>query len=197
MTSPATGQVSMLHDATDADLVRRCLAGDEQSWAFVIDKYKNLIYSIPIKYGLSQDQAAEVFQATCVELLIRLPELRQPQALAAWLIRIAVTKTRERHTELARVAPIEDADNRAVAVPGGMVQEDLIHQVEQEQIVRRAVAGLSQRCRRLVAMLFYESPVAPYAEVAAQLGLATGSIGFIRARCFRKLRARLEELGLQ
>jgi len=44
-------------------------------------------------------------------------------------------------------------------------------------------------------MLFFECPPRPYQEIARDLGLATGSIGFIRGRCLEKLRKRLEEMG--
>jgi hypothetical protein len=44
-------------------------------------------------------------------------------------------------------------------------------------------------------MLFYEHPPYPYTEVARKLGMATGSIGFIRGRCLKRLQAQLEELG--
>jgi len=65
----------------DATLVKLCLSGHEEAWAQLIDKYKALIYSIPVKYGLPPQEAADVFQSTCMELLIRLHELRDPQAL--------------------------------------------------------------------------------------------------------------------
>lgn len=55
------------------------------AWALLIEKYKPLIYSVPVKYGLPQHEASEVFQATCVELLQRLPESRKPRALPKWL----------------------------------------------------------------------------------------------------------------
>jgi DNA-directed RNA polymerase specialized sigma24 family protein len=35
----------------------------------------------------------------------------------------------------------------------------------------------------------------PYAEVATRLGLAEGSIGFIRGRCLKKLRQTLESMA--
>src|SRR5205807_8618264 len=73
----------------DTRLVKACLAGDEDAWASLIDKYKALIYSIPVKYGLSRQEAADVFQATCTELLVRLPELREPRALPKWLMQVA------------------------------------------------------------------------------------------------------------
>jgi hypothetical protein len=46
-------------------------------------------------------------------------------------------------------------------------------------------------------MLFFEQPPLPYAEVARRLGLATGSIGFIRGRCLERLRKLLMESGFR
>src|SRR3979409_1713689 len=74
---------------TDTRLVRECLSGSEQAWSLLIEKYKALIYSIPVRYGLPPHEAADVFQATCAELLVRLPELREPKALPKWLMQVA------------------------------------------------------------------------------------------------------------
>jgi DNA-directed RNA polymerase specialized sigma24 family protein len=41
-------------------------------------------------------------------------------------------------------------------------------------------------------MLFFTSPPMPYEEVAQHLGVAKGSIGFIRMRCIEQVRKRLE-----
>jgi DNA-directed RNA polymerase specialized sigma24 family protein len=46
-------------------------------------------------------------------------------------------------------------------------------------------------------MLFFEEPARPYKEIAAKLGIATGSIGFIRQRCLDKLKKRLSETGFK
>src|SRR6202795_4961872 len=74
---------------SDERLVRECLSGNEEAWSLLIEKYKALISSIPVKYRLPRHEAAEVFQATCVELLKRLPELREPRALPKWLMQVA------------------------------------------------------------------------------------------------------------
>jgi DNA-directed RNA polymerase specialized sigma24 family protein len=44
-------------------------------------------------------------------------------------------------------------------------------------------------------MLFFEDPPRPYDEVAKELQLATGSIGFTRSRCLKKLKQLLQEKG--
>ena len=62
-------------------------------------------------------------------------------------------------------------------------------------MLREAMTVLTPQCRRLVELLFFETPARPYSEVAAELGLAVGSIGFTRQKCLERLRARLDELG--
>jgi len=62
-------------------------------------------------------------------------------------------------------------------------------------MVRDALVELSPRCERMVRMLFFENPPRPYQEIARELDLATGSLGFIRGRCLEKLKKQLEKMG--
>jgi RNA polymerase sigma factor (sigma-70 family) len=178
----------------DTRLVKECLAGNEEAWSLLIDKYKALIYSIPVKYGLSQAEAADVFQATCMELLVRLAELREPRALPKWLMQVAhhecyrMKRLNQRVVSRDTEPDLPEPETPALA-------ESLVQQTQEEQMLREAMAVLSPQCRRLVRLLFYETPARPYAEVAAELGLAVGSIGFTRQKCIERLRRQLAELG--
>jgi RNA polymerase sigma factor (sigma-70 family) len=179
---------------SDTRLVKACLAGNEEAWSLLIDKYKALIFSIPVKYGLSQQEAADVFQATCTELLVRLPELREPRALPKWLMQVAHHESYrwKRHNQRV-VSRDGDTDLPEPATPA--IAEDIVQQTQEEQMLREAMASLTPQCRRLVELLFFETPSRPYSEVAAELGLAVGSIGFTRQKCLDRLRRQLEELG--
>lgn len=179
---------------SDTRLVRECLAGKEEAWSLLIDKYKALIYSIPVKYGLPQQEAADVFQATCAELLARLPELREPRALPKWLMQVAHHESYRCKRQGQRMVS-RDADPDLVEPQIPPIAETLVKQTQEEQMLREAMAMLTPQCRRLVELLFYEIPARPYAEVAKELGLAVGSIGFTRQRCIEHLRRKLKELG--
>ena len=182
----------------DTRLVRECRNGNEEAWAALLDKYKNLIFSIPIKRGLPRDEAADVFQRVCVLLLAELPHLREPKALPMWLIRVTSRECtrwrRQEHPECARdtvaVETAALADEKPLA-------DELLARLKEEQTLRDAVQSLPPRCRELVAMLFFETPARPYQEIASQLGLAAGSIGFIRGRCLTRLRRELEKKGFR
>src|SRR6266852_6419257 len=178
----------------DTRLVKECLSGNEDAWSLLIDKYKALIYSIPVKYNLAPHEAADVFQATCVELLVRLPELREPRALPKWLMQVA-------HHECYRVKRLSqrvvsrDSEENSPEPETPPIAETLLVQTQEEQMLREAMAVLTPQCRRLVEMLFFETPSRPYAQVAVERGLAVGSIGFTRQKCIERLRRQLEELG--
>src|SRR5438309_11479902 len=178
----------------DTLLVKECLAGSEEAWSLLIDKYKALIYSIPVKYGLSPQEAADVFQATCTELLVRLPELREPRALPKWLMQVAHHESyRWKRQNQRTVSRDAEADLPEPATPA--IADRLFQQTQEEQMLREAMTVLTPQCRRLVELLFFETPSRPYTEVAAELGLAVGSIGFTRQKCLERLRGQLEQLG--
>lgn len=180
--------------AEDEKLVQDCLNGDEKAWNRLIDKYKRLIYSVPVKYGLSPDDAADVFQNVCVDLFTNLAKLRKIESIRSWLITVATHKCFH-HKRHQRQDVELDAMEQEMAEELAPAPPQVMQEVQEEQAVRDAILRLSPRCADLVKMLFFEQPPLPYTEVAQRLGLATGSIGFIRGRCLNRLQKILAELG--
>lgn len=178
----------------DSRLVSACLSGNELAWTTLITKYKNLIYSIPLKYGAPPQDAADIFQSVCLELFAELPRLRNPDALRRWIINVTAhqayhwkRKTRRRNEHDL----MEVAEEELSAEPSA----DLLEELEREQMLRDAVASLPARCQEIVRLLFYEAEPISYNDLAARLGLARGSIGFIRGRCLHRLERALTTLG--
>lgn len=183
---------------SDSRLVSACRNGNERAWAALIDKYKNLIFSIPIKYGFSQADAADIFQAVCLDLVTDLARLRNPKALPKWLMQATAHKCWRWRRQEDRYSRDEDAarEARQLPAPPETMPEEILRALEREQGVRDAIGRLPPRCKRMIELLFFETPPRPYSEVAARLGVATGSIGFLRLRCLRRLRRELERAGL-
>jgi RNA polymerase sigma factor (sigma-70 family) len=180
---------------TDRDLVDGCLKHREDDWNLLIDKYKNLVFSIPIRYGFSREEAADIFQSVCLDLILELPKLRDPQALPKWLMQVTAHKCFHSKRLLGRLVcrDHEDAEVPEASIPPEA--ELKIREIEEEQMLRDALTALPPRCRELIHMLFYEEPKRPYQEVAASLGLATGSIGLLRQKCLDHLKKQLRTLG--
>lgn len=183
-------------DWSDGRLVSACLEGDDQAWSALLGRYKRLIFSFPIRYGASSQDASDVFQAVCVKLCTELPRLRKSDSVRSWLMTIAANESfhwRRRHNSRTHREGTElpEAVRDRTGLPS-----DLLELAEREQGVRDAIARLSPRCQQLIRHLFFEQPTVPYAEIARRLGVATGSIGFFRGRCLKQLRALLEKMDL-
>jgi RNA polymerase sigma factor (sigma-70 family) len=188
---------SALVQASDEKLIGRCLQGDQEAWSALIDKYKNLIYSIPVKLGMHQD-AGDIFQSVCVDLLSELPRLREHRALPKWLMQTCYHKCLRHQRAAARLVDLPedaDGDSQLPATNAEDFPEHLLLQIEQEQTLRDAVSQLPEKCERMVHLLFFEFPPRPYENVAEELGMATGSIGAIRGRCLAYLKKQLEKRG--
>jgi RNA polymerase sigma factor (sigma-70 family) len=203
MTGTATGRQKERPDSSrdhssDERLIGRCLKGDQGAWSALIDKYKNLIYSIPIKLGMYQD-AGDIFQSVCVDLLSELPRLREHRALPKWLMQTCYHKClsyRRAANRLVELAPEgTDSDAAPPSSSADDLPEQMLVQLEQEQILRDAISELPEKCERMVRLLFFENPPRPYENIAEELGMATGSIGAIRGRCLAYLRKHLEKRG--
>jgi RNA polymerase sigma factor (sigma-70 family) len=188
---------SALASAPDERLVQECLGGNEEAWSALIHRYKRLIYSVAFKYHTTADDAADIFQAVCIELFTELANLRKVESLRYWLITVTTCKSyhwkKQQRVGDVELDGMETEQADATASSGEM--PPWLEQIENEQIVREAVGKLSGRCAEMVRLLFYQDPPLAYTDVAARLGLATGSIGFTRARCLKKLEAHLLELG--
>jgi len=180
---------------SDRQIVQGCLKGHEEDWDLLIDKYKKLIFSIPIRYGLSREEAADIFQAVCLELIQELPKVREPKALPKWLMQVTAHKCFHYKRHRNRMVSQDDEETKVPESSIPAEAEINLREVEEEQMLRDALAAISSRCRELIHMLFYEEPRRPYQQVAASLGLATGSIGFMRQKCLDRLKEQLDSLG--
>ncbi|HWC19393.1 MAG TPA: hypothetical protein VG498_20440, partial [Terriglobales bacterium] len=61
--SDYSDQLTTQTTASDSYLVAECLKGNEEAWLALVNKYKRLIYSVPIKYGASTEDAADILQS--------------------------------------------------------------------------------------------------------------------------------------
>jgi RNA polymerase sigma factor (sigma-70 family) len=179
-------------DDSDVQLVLACRRGDQLAWEKLIRRYQRLIYAIPLRAGLDEDQAAEIFQDVFTTFFQKLNDIEEPERLQAWLVTTARRKT---WRAIAKVqGPLHhDAESvewtneaNAVRDDAPLPDEQLLI-LEEQHLIRTAVSLLDERCQKLVQMLFYRLQPTSYAEIAAELGIPEGSIGPTRARCLGKL----------
>ena len=180
----------------DAELVAMCLTGDAAAWETLLRRYRRFIYSIPVKFGLQPDDAADIFQTVCVKWIEHLHELRDERKLKPWLF---TTTTRQCLTwGLAKQREVTATDEQFEELfgPANDLDEMKIF-VERQQAIRDSVEELPSRCRSLIDMLYLDGRLRSYQEIGQLVGMSAASIGANRARCLEKLRKILQKRGLK
>lgn len=184
---------------TDTELLIACRRGDEASWETLVDRYQRLIYAIPRRAGLNEDQAGEVFQNVFLTLFEKMNEINEPDRLHAWLVTTARRKTwrlltRERALQGGQSDDAGSGEDALAILPDDApLPDETLIRLEEQHRIRAAVSSLDERCQKLVTMLYYRAEPAPYSEIAAAFGTSEGSIGPTRARCLKKLLRLLEK----
>ncbi|MBI5303664.1 MAG: sigma-70 family RNA polymerase sigma factor [Chloroflexi bacterium] len=174
----------------DVHIIQRCLAGDEKAWHTFVERYARLVYSIPIRSGLSTDDADDVFQNVFSIAFRHLAQLRQPGTVAAWLITITHRETLRALKQYHRQDTLDDDIEDSAAPP-----PDQLELWERQHIVREALRKTGSPCRELLTALFLESPKPSYDKLAIRLKMPIGSLGPTRARCFKKFEALVIAMG--
>jgi RNA polymerase sigma factor (sigma-70 family) len=182
-------------EPTTSELVRKCLAGQPTAWEALLSRYERLIYYTALQSGMATDEAADVFQTVCTIWLEELGRLRDPERLGAWLV---TTTRRECWARLKRnrIHEGEDLEILAEREPApDESPEDLAARAEDARIVRAALQKLSEPCRSLIQLLFYDPKQLSYLAIARLLKIPANSLGPTRARCLAKLREILRLAG--
>ncbi|HEX6362213.1 MAG TPA: sigma-70 family RNA polymerase sigma factor [Albitalea sp.] len=182
-------------DIDDAALVARCIGGDATAWAALVHRYQRLVHAIPLRAGLDEHAAADVFQTVFERLVEHLPRIADPSRLQAWIVtttkREALLQLRRGRDTVSMARPPDEhgeVGERDVA-DESPIAEEAIAELQQLNRLRVAMERLDERSRALIRLLFRDDDEKlPYEEIARQLDMPVGSIGPMRARCLEKLR---------
>jgi RNA polymerase sigma factor (sigma-70 family) len=181
------------HTVTESDkeLIQACREGDSWAWKHLLNKYEGLVYSIPLRYGLSRDDAADIAQITFTILIQSLDGLAEDSRLGPWLVTVARRHTWRLLQRNRREAPderLEGTDLLQSAVLLGKSDAESIEHWELSEWLEAGLSKLGEPCRELLVALYFQAERSSYAEVAERLGRPVGSIGPTRARCLKRLR---------
>ena len=175
-------------------LVAACLRGDQAAWETLVRSYSGQVYTIVRRCGLGEDEAGDVFQDIWLAAWEGLGSVQDERALPGWLATIAArTATRALRRRIrGPVVGGEAYESGAARAPDpAPVPEQVAVEREVSDAVRAALRSLSERDRLLVHYFFYDPTAPSYAEIAARLGVSPETVGPLRTRCLRRLRAAL------
>ena len=177
----------------DRDLIRDCRKGRVEAWRLLLQKYERMVFSIPRRYGLSADDAADVTQVTFTILVESIDKLPEDSKLGGWLTTVARRHTwrlleRSRRQGIGRYANLDES-----ALSSADGDAEALERWELGEWLEQGLSRISEFCRNLLFALYLDPEQPSYAEVAAHLDMAVGSVGPTRMRCLQHLRRVMDE----
>ncbi|MEU4671767.1 sigma-70 family RNA polymerase sigma factor [Amycolatopsis sp. NPDC023774] len=175
---------------TGVDLHAACMeaarAGDRRAMAKLVDELTPLVWHVARANGLNRQVAEDVVQTVWLALFSQLDKLRDPRALAAWLITTA--RREAAHPYGRRVQPVPLSDEVAEKLESTHpAPEDEAVRADNDRRVWRAFLRLPTRCQELLRLTVLAGR-AEYQAVAEAMRMPRGSIGPTRGRCLDTMR---------
>ena len=178
-------------ERSDAELIHACRNGSQAAWDDLVGRYQRLIYAIPRRAGLSDEQAADIFQEVFLTLFEKLDEIEQPEKIRSWIVTTAKFKTwgtvRASKGLYSPETEEEMEYEMANLADSAPLADDTLIELEQQHLIRTALKRLEERCQKILSMLYLSAAAASYAEVADAVGVGETSISPLRSRCLKKL----------
>ncbi len=179
------GPSSTMPPPIDAELLRRCAAGDPSARAVVAERALTLSLRTALAVVAGRDEAQDIAQDSAIDALRDIAQLRDPAAFDAWVHRLAARRA-IRHARRRRVREVAELPLSRLTEPEqpGRLDVDV---VGERALLVPALARLPARQRTAMALRYVHD--LSDAEIAAALGCRVGTVHALLSRARSALRA--------
>jgi RNA polymerase sigma-70 factor (ECF subfamily) len=168
----------------EAMLVAELRAGSEEAFAYLLAVYQTPVYNLTLHMLENGADAADVLQEVFVKVFKGIKHFHGESSLKTWIYRIAVHEaSNHRRGWLRRLRhepfSLDEMGSEPAVVGIGSgngikTPYQLLEQEERQQLVRRALASLTEPYRSAVVLREIED--LSYEEIAQILGVAEGTV---------------------
>ena len=164
----------------DAELVRRCLAGEQGAWEVLVREHNGRIYNLAYRYTGKFDEAEDLTQEIFVKVYRGLDAYRvETGTLVGWLLRVGrnhiIDRYRQSKTEKSKTDSLDDRYEKIEENP--IRQPDpaeALERRERSDIIHRALLRVARDLREAVILRDLEGLT--YEEMTPLLGVPLGTI---------------------
>ncbi len=180
--TPASSKAMQTHDDPDtkdgawqAELVARCLHGDESAFATLSDQYGTLLLRTAYLIIGDEDVAKDIVQDTLILAWRKLSTLREPWHLRAWLLKITLNQSMSLKRQLAR-RTLWLREQIAQQTHDTLLYENeqFAGHLEDRLDIAKAIDRLPVNQRAVLVLFYYHHMSMP--EIADILGVAENTL---------------------
>jgi RNA polymerase sigma-70 factor (ECF subfamily) len=171
------------HPATDTELVKRFKNGDRTAFTALVDRYKDRVFTLCLRWMGDPHSAEDVAQDVFIALYRSLPSFRGDSQLSTWVYRVVINHCKNRkmyrrrrhfdHHEPLEGEHEEDEPRRQIADDGPGTDAPL-RAAQAERLLDEALGNLDDEQRSI--LMLREMQDLSYEEIAELLSLPRGTV---------------------
>ena len=159
----------------DQVYINKVKNGDPASYTCLVDRYKNMAYTIALRILRNVEDAEDAAQESFVKAYQQIHQFESKSKFSTWLYtivyRVSVSKLKEKRI---LAVEISDAIGEEYASDFAVPQLENINLAEQQKYIKEAIARLPET-EGLLITLFYMND-SPVKEIEAITGLSESNI---------------------
>jgi RNA polymerase sigma-70 factor (ECF subfamily) len=173
-------------------VIRKCLAGESEQFAVLVDRYKDMAYNIAFRMLGDADAAKDMAQEGFIAAYHALGDFKSNSRFSSWLYRIVVNKCRDHFRAARETVPVDEICDYVAGQDPSPEKAASCRQTG--DAVQQALNGLSPEYREVIIMKHIEG--LDYQEMADALGVSVGALKVRAHRGREMLRKLLEGMGV-
>jgi RNA polymerase sigma-70 factor (ECF subfamily) len=175
-----------MNNQQDEYYIEQTLEGNVNAFAFLVEKYKHMVFTLTIRIVKNREEAEEVSQDVFVKAFRNLENFKGDSKFSTWIYKIAyyasldVIKRNKRQIKSENIETVYEGDL-------GNVQDALkyLHDKERKKIINEALLKLNEE-ERIVLTLFYFEELS-IKEISKVVNLSEDNIKIKLFRSRKKL----------
>jgi RNA polymerase sigma-70 factor (ECF subfamily) len=177
----------------DIFYLQQIISGNVRAYAFLVEKHKEMVFSIALKILHSREDAEEIAQDAFVKAYQSLPGFKNEAKFSTWLYRIvynsAISKVRKKKLELS---PLDDStiNNYSEDLNGG--NHSLFDGPDQYELLNKALKSLPED-ENVIISLFYQNDHS-IEDISTITGLTVANVKVKLHRIRKKLYIEMQKL---
>lgn len=174
----------------DIFIVEKVLAGQTQAFAFLVDKYKDMVFTLAIGLIRNREEAEEIAQDAFLKAFHALPKFQRKSKFSTWLYRITynecISRLRKKKT---RIVSFEDLENTESGINFIESESDWEEREEQKRELSKVLLKLNESDRTLIMLYYYDG--CPVEEISSVISISQSNVKTRLFRIRNKLHAEL------
>ena len=161
-----------IHDATY--YINRVKGGDKEAFSWLVDTYRDMIYTVCLRMLTSEADAAEAAQDVFVKAYRYLDSFKEKSKFSTWLYRIAYNQCISEIRKKVKLIDLVDEVPEDEVNKSDLDGLDLIAAEERSRYLQMAIESLPETDGVVVTLFYYEE--LSLEEIAEVTGLTNSNI---------------------